>query len=423
MTDLATRREEAHKALLDLFASTTGLPIGLFEPRDGTMREVISDRSLAAFEEHCQFIRSLPGGAARCERDQCLRAEQAIHSAREQLTLCHAGLYNQAVPIEVGGEVRAVLLYGEMLVDDDEHIAEALRRHEQTVKELEIGPEDAQRLRELLLQAKRYSQEDLDAYKTLLSRVERLLYLLFDEEAHLKRSVEKVTHEIQTRLQAVIANAENLTMELDEMSREEARQVAEELLHSALALDTVVQNLGEYMEEYRFRSQPLAPLLWEAKRLYEAEANRRGIDIRLRIQGNPVLELSRHHMQYALNNLIHNAVKYSFRSGPGRHRYVLVLGRPEEDYYMIMIENYGVGILPEEIENGAIFQDGYQGKLTQGEYRTGSGKGLHFVKRVIDRHHGRIRVTSRLVSEEQTPEGQPHLTRFFIYLPYVQPRR
>ncbi len=423
MTDLAKRREEAHKALLDLFASTTGLPIGLFEYRNGTLRTVISDRSLAAFEEHCQFIRRLPGGAARCERDQCLRAEQASRQATEQLTLCHAGMYNQAVPVRVGSEVRAVLLYGEMLIDDEEHMQESRRRHEEAVRELGIGPEEASRLRHLLEHAKRKSLEELDAYKTQLSRIERLLYLLFDEEAHLKRSVEKVTHEIQTRLQAVIANAENLTVDLGEMTRVEAQEMANDLLHSALALDTVVQNLGEYMEEYRFYPEPLAPLLYEAKRLYEGEARRRGIDIRLRIQGNPVLELSRHHMQYALNNLVHNAVKYSFRSGPGRHRYVLVLGRPIEDQYMLMIENYGVGILEDEIQNGAIFRDGYQGKLTQGEYRTGSGKGLYFVKRVIDRHHGTIRVTSRLVSGETTPEGQPHLTRFFIYLPHVQPRR
>jgi signal transduction histidine kinase len=86
----------------------------------------------------------------------------------------------------------------------------------------------------------------------------------------------------------------------------------------------------------------------------------------------------------------------------------------------VTIENYGVGILAEERD--AIFQDGVQGKLTQGEYRTGAGKGLFFTKQVIDRHHGKIKVTSRKMSEETHPEGQPHLNQFTVYLPYEQPK-
>ena len=48
----------------------------------------------------------------------------------------------------------------------------------------------------------------------------------------------------------------------------------------------------------------------------------------------------------------------------------------------------GIGIKNDELEKGLIFKDGYQGELTHGENRTGPGKGLTFVKRVIDRHKG-----------------------------------
>lgn len=415
---IVTRREEAHKALLQMFTASTGLPIGLYEMRDGELVGLFPDNVEEVFEPHCRFIKSLPGGAARCEADQCNRARMVMIDREERLTLCHAGLYNQAVPIEVRGQVRGVLLFGEMLVDDEEYIAASLRQHEHTVRELGLDEESARRLRDLLLNAKRYSLEQLEVYRETLPRVERWFYILFDEEQRMRRSVEKVTHEIQTRLQAVIANAENLILEFGDMFPPEMRHMLDDLLHSALALDTVVQNLGEYMEEYRFRMEPLAPILYEAKRLYEAEAARRGIEIRIRLHHPPVIEMSRHHLQYAFNNLVHNAVKYSFRSGPGRQRYVQILGRPAGEYYAVTIENYGVGILPEEIASGRIFEDGYQGKLTQGEYRTGSGKGLYFAKRVIDRHQGRIVVESRLVAEEETPEGQPHLNRFTVLLPY-----
>jgi signal transduction histidine kinase len=103
----------------------------------------------------------------------------------------------------------------------------------------------------------------------------------------------------------------------------------------------------------------------------------------------------------------------------------MIKGDFNEDEYILTIENYGVGILPEEIQYGNLFLDGYQGKLTRGEYRTGSGKGLHFTKRVIDRHHGRIVIESELKTEpdlDDGTQGKPHLNRFIIYLPRRQPK-
>ena len=91
--------------------------------------------------------------------------------------------------------------------------------------------------------------------------------------------------------------------------------------------------------------------------------------------------------------------------------------------YAISIENYGVGILQNEIMNGLIFNENYQGKLTDGEYRTGSGKGLFFVMQVVEEHHGTIEAFCEQMSKGSSPEGQPHLVRFVIKLPFQQPMR
>jgi len=154
------------------------------------------------------------------------------------------------------------------------------------------------------------------------------------------------------------------------------------------------------------------------------EAARRGIEIRIQLKEprDHPLEISRNHMQHALNNLVHNAVKYSFRSAYGRERFVKIDGYPQKGRYTLEIKNYGVGILPEEIESGAIFRDGYQGKLTKGEYRTGSGKGLSFAYQVLKNHYGSIEVESRLLSDKKEPEGEPHLTRFKIHIPNQRPK-
>jgi len=105
-----------------------------------------------------------------------------------------------------------------------------------------------------------------------------------------------------------------------------------------------------------------------------------------------------------------------------RERRVEVEGSQNDLYYQIKITNYGIGILSDEIEKGLIFTDGYQGELTHGENRTGSGKGLTFVKRVIDRHHGKIHVESIPMGNHEDIYGQPYLNTFTIELPISQER-
>ena len=98
------------------------------------------------------------------------------------------------------------------------------------------------------------------------------------------------------------------------------------------ALDTVIQNMGKFLEEYHFARCPLAPLLEQAEQIYTAEAQRRAVDVRRHLAPvggrPPALEISADHLQYAFNNLVHNAIKYSFRGGPDRPRYVRIVGQP-----------------------------------------------------------------------------------------------
>lgn len=428
--EIVDPREETYKALLEVFATATGLPIGLFEKRGGQTVGIFSKTALENFEPYCKLIQSFPEGRIACEIDHCQRASRALQKGEAWLTLCYAGLYNEAIPIKVDGEARAVLLYGQMRIADKEHEELSLKKHQEAVTRLGLTKEQAAQLRDLLLKTKQYSTDEFEALKATFPNIAQWLYRLIDAEEKLTRHVEKVTHELQTRLQAVLAIAENLYYDMLEVPklRQDLKNTVNEVLNSALALDTIVQSLGEFLEEYHFEKRLIEPLLYEAKRIYKAEAARKRVSIYIKLEPvngkPPSLEISASHLQRAINNMVHNAVKYSFYGGDERRRYVRIMGRnADHDHYSITIESYGVGILPEEIETGAIFRNGYQGKLTHGEYRTGAGKGLYFAKQVIERHHGWIEVSSKQMGgEENPPEKQPHLNRFTIYLPYRQPR-
>ena len=58
----------------------------------------------------------------------------------------------------------------------------------------------------------------------MLRKVVQVLYTFWDEEDQLRRNVEQVSHEIQTRLQSVVAEAENLTTDVAKISLEETKQ-------------------------------------------------------------------------------------------------------------------------------------------------------------------------------------------------------
>ena len=78
MPEMSARRKDAHLALLDLFASITRLPVGLYMQSNGQIEALFSPGALANFEEHCRMIQAFPGGKARCHADQCNRAERAL---------------------------------------------------------------------------------------------------------------------------------------------------------------------------------------------------------------------------------------------------------------------------------------------------------------------------------------------------------
>lgn len=417
--------EERIRTFLDIFAESSGLPIGIYEKQAGECVGIFSKHNEALYEEHCRFIQSLPGGLAKCRADETRRAREVRDTHTASLTMCHAGIYNYTVPVALDGEIKAVILYGELRLAEDAHETQSRQRHEAVVTQLGLDADQAATLEELRVATKLYSEVEFAHLQSTLPRVAEWLYQIFKDEEKARYHIEKITHEIQTRIQGIL-NAENLLLEFDDLNKRDLKRGIHEIINSAEALATVVNNLGKFQREYRFRKQRLETLVIEAKRIYAAEAKRKHVDVKIdldKVRGRDALvEVSREHLQLALNNLMHNAIKYSFRGAQGRERFVQVTGHQEGEFYALSFENYGVGILPNEL-NSLIFNENYQGKLTNGEYRTGSGKGLFFVKQVLEEHQGTIEAFCKQMSAEVSPDGQPHLVSFVVRLPFKQPAR
>jgi len=233
-----------------------------------------------------------------------------------------------------------------------------------------------------------------------------------------------LAHEINTPLTGVLAESENLMTELEDQPdlSKLARDNLEQVLRLHLLTETIMGVLSNRVPIRDFKIVNIGDVLKKACKLFESEAAHKGCNILepRSVDGPfPDIEMSEFDLLIALKNIVHNAVKYSFQPTPHQEkRYVKVWGGYadfQKKIYKINIQNFGVGILKDEIENRKIFEPYYRGVNASDRRRTGAGFGLAYARRIIeDLHWGRIDVSS-------IPQGgEAYLTTFSIILPIYQ---
>jgi PAS domain S-box-containing protein len=128
-------------------------------------------------------------------------------------------------------------------------------------------------------------------------------------------------------------------------------------------------------------------------------------NISLHLEQLPVLQTiqaNRRGMEEVFTNLITNAIKYSPRDGR-----ISLSATLENEYVAVTVRDTGFGIPEEDIDE--IFTRFYRVKDSNTREIHGTGLGLAIVKSIVDAHHGRIKVASKL--------GQG--AAFTVLLPYA----
>ncbi len=124
-----------------------------------------------------------------------------------------------------------------------------------------------------------------------------------------------------------------------------------------------------------------------------------------------------------LSNLLHNAIKYTWRRDRTRSPWVSIRLKRHEQQICIEFENWGVPVSQSELREGLIFQLGYRGKWATDRGRLGTGIGLTDAQRVARAHGGEIQVESKpthhttLNPNDDAYYRQPFLTTVTLCLP------
>jgi two-component system, OmpR family, phosphate regulon sensor histidine kinase PhoR len=106
------------------------------------------------------------------------------------------------------------------------------------------------------------------------------------------------------------------------------------------------------------------------------------------------------HITNVLFNLLDNAVKYS-KEAP----IIIISTELEDEFVVVSVKDHGIGIQKEHV--GQIFERFYRVPTGNVHDVKGFGLGLSYVKKIVEAHHGKIKVESDL------HKG----TKFMIYFP------
>jgi signal transduction histidine kinase len=226
-------------------------------------------------------------------------------------------------------------------------------------------------------------------------------------------AIRTVAHEIQSPIQGALGDALFLLNlaeqeQLPGSSAERVRRLIRNL-DAVTAYSRRIPLLIATDLDYHPAQLRRVPLVTVTERVISqlsSFAESRGIEIKRRHRGQPTVEAVPDHLEMVLHNLIHNAIKYSFKT-EGQEQHVMVRVDQKGDAAEISVENVGPPITREEIDGGDIFRFGYRGRYSNDRGRQGTGSGMYIANRVIRGHGGTIMIDSRqLVEHPDTPASR-----------------
>lgn len=150
-----------------------------------------------------------------------------------------------------------------------------------------------------------------------------------------------------------------------------------------------VAHIEEGKYEYNFKRQSLLPIAEQAMAGLKMVADEKKITLfsKMPASGLPDINMDGEKMGLALANILDNAIKYTPKGG----RIDFSIGQ-EQGLIKIVVQDSGIGI--PKSQKGRLFTKFFRADNAVGVQTSGTGLGLYMVKKIIDRHNGKITVDS-----------------------------
>lgn len=244
-----------------------------------------------------------------------------------------------------------------------------------------------------------------DAARTLAVQAEALTR----SNAELEQFAYVVSHDLRQPLRMINSYMQLLERRLAGNLDDEGRQMMHFASDAATRMDQMLLSLLEYSRVGRMGE----PMSWVDTRVLVEEAARYQAPViartraDFRIEGEwPVLWGSRDELARLLQNLLGNAFKYQHGEVPPQ---VTIRCEADPHGWQFCVQDNGIGIDPAQFDRlFRVFQ-----RLHARDRFEGSGVGLAICRKIVERHGGRIWVSS---------DGEGKGCRFCFVLPGDAPR-
>ncbi len=211
------------------------------------------------------------------------------------------------------------------------------------------------------------------------------------DKARYQQAIHFVTHEMRTPLTAIQGSSElmgryNLT---EEKRKQMAGMIHSESKRLASMIQTFldVERLTEGQMNLKRETFPVRALIRACLERVRPVAERKSIQLHEEGIAEADVNGDRELMEYALYNLLTNAVKYS-----PADRHVRVTALFEKGSLRVSVQDQGIGMDAKELKN--IFRKFYRTKKAEASGEVGTGIGLSIVEQIVAHHGGRMEVES-----------------------------
>lgn len=228
--------------------------------------------------------------------------------------------------------------------------------------------------------------------RRLRKQVEEDLAGKVDELARSNADLEQFAYVASHDLQEPLRMVANYTQLLAERYRGKLDDNADKYIHyavdGAMRMQTLIQDLLAYSRvgrpEIELKPTNCGAITRQALRNLEAAVNESGAVVTMGVM--PTVMANASQLQQVFQNLIGNAIKFRGTAIPQ----IRIAAEAKDGTWMFSVADNGIGIAEEH--SGAIFTV-FKRLHTRQEY-PGNGIGLSICKRIVERHGGRISVTS-----------------------------
>ncbi len=221
--------------------------------------------------------------------------------------------------------------------------------------------------------------------------VERQLRRSETERTRYRQAIHFVTHEMRSPLTAIQGSSElmsryNLT---DDKRKQIATMIHAESKRLARMIQTFldVERLSEGQMDFKREPFTLTDVVANCTERVRPLAERKQIAIETDGNVAGVLLGDRELFEYAVYNLLTNAIKYSPTATT-----TTVTCSFETGMLRLSVRDQGIGM--DASETGKVFQRFYRTRRAEASGETGTGIGLSIVQQIVELHGGRIQVSS-----------------------------